>query len=105
MSDVTRVRAPTNHGHMTATSVMPARLQTPMASAIALGVFRIVVSMLFMLHGTAKLFGWPSGPPAAVGAWPIWWAGVLEIVLGGLIALGIFTRPASFVASGMMAVA
>lgn len=74
-------------------------------SAVALGVFRIVVALLFMMHGTMKLFGWPMGSPAALGAWPMWWAGVLEVVLGVLIAVGLLTRPAAFVASGMMAVA
>lgn len=71
----------------------------------ALGVFRIAVALLFAMHGTAKLFGWPQGSPAVLGAWPMWWAGVLEVVLGGLIAIGLFARAAAFVASGMMAVA
>lgn len=74
-------------------------------TSAALGVFRIVVALLFMMHGTMKLFGWPAGSLAALGAWPMWWAGVLEVVLGGLIALGLLTRPAAFIASGMMAVA
>lgn len=91
----------------TARSATPAALDAKLAarSATALGVFRIVVALLFMMHGTAKLFGWPQGTPAALGAWPMWWAGVLEVVLGVLIAIGLFTRPAAFVASGMMAVA
>jgi putative oxidoreductase len=74
-------------------------------SAIALGVFRIAVALLFTMHGTAKLFGWPTGSPVALGAWPMWWAGVLEVVLGLLIAIGLFAREAAFIASGMMAVA
>ena len=74
-------------------------------AAVALGIFRIVVALMFVLHGTAKLFGWPDGSPAAFGAWPAWWAGLLEVVLGGLIAIGLFTRPAAFVAAGQMAVA
>lgn len=74
-------------------------------SAIALGVFRILVGLLFLVHGTSKLFGFPGGAQAALGAWPTWWAGVLEVVLGGLITLGLFTRPAAFMASGTMAVA
>lgn len=74
-------------------------------TATALGVLRIIVAVLFMMHGTMKLFGWPDGTAAGFGAWPAWWAGALEIVLGGLIAIGLFTRPAAFVASGMMAVA
>jgi putative oxidoreductase len=91
----------------TARSSTTAQLDAKLAAraATALGVFRIVAALLFMMHGTAKLFGWPQGTPAALGAWPMWWAGVLEVVLGVLIAIGLFTRPAAFVASGMMAVA
>ncbi|AQA03244.1 hypothetical protein BVC93_13365 [Mycobacterium sp. MS1601] len=74
-------------------------------SDLALGVFRILVALMFAMHGTMKLFGWPSGEAAAVGMWPVWWAGILEVVLGGLIAAGVLTRVAAFIASGMMAVA
>jgi putative oxidoreductase len=73
---------------------------------IALAVLRIVAGLLFMEHGTQKLFGFPAGEHAgvAMGSLP-WIAGVLELVLGALIALGLFTRPAAFIASGEMAVA
>lgn len=90
-------------GQLSANSTLETRLNSQ--SALALGVFRIVVALLFVMHGTAKLFGWPAGTPAAIGLWPMWWAGLLEVVLGSLIALGLFTRPAAFIASGMMAVA
>jgi putative oxidoreductase len=90
---------------MTASSTSNTRLRSQSASNIALGAFRILVGLLFMTHGTAKLFGRPAGSAAALGAWPMWWAGVLEVVLGGLIAAGLFARPAAFVAAGMMAVA
>lgn len=88
---------------MTQIASAGARLES--RSSVALGVFRIVVALLFAMHGTVKLFGWPTGSPAAFGAWPMWWAGALEVVLGGLIAIGVFTRAAAFLASGMMAVA
>jgi putative oxidoreductase len=73
---------------------------------IALAVLRIVAGLLFMEHGTQKLFGFPAGEHAgvAVGSLP-WIAGLLELVLGALIALGLFTRPAALIASGEMAVA
>lgn len=86
-----------------ATSAVDARLASK--SGIALGVFRILVGLMFLMHGTAKLFAFPSGSPVAFGAWPSWWAGALEVVLGLLITIGLFTRPAAFIASGMMAVA
>ena len=72
---------------------------------VAFGVLRILVGLMFAMHGTAKLFGFPSGNVATVGTWPIWWAGLLELVCGLLIAAGLFTRIAAFVASGVMAVA
>lgn len=75
-------------------------------SPAVLSLFRVVVGLLFTVHGTMKLFGWPGdSASAAVGAWPTWWAGIIEVVAGLLIAVGLFTRPAAFLASGTMAVA
>lgn len=88
---------------MTATATLEKHVTSQ--TALALGVFRIVVACMFLVHGTAKLFGWPDGSPAPIGMWPMWWAGVLELVLGALIAIGLFTRAAAFVAAGVMAVA
>lgn len=84
-------------------TTLDARLDSQ--SSMVLGVFRILVGLMFAMHGTSKLFAFPSGSPVAFGAWPAWWAGVLEVALGLLIAIGLFTRPAAFIASGMMAVA
>jgi putative oxidoreductase len=70
-----------------------------------LSIFRIIFGLLYMLHGTIKLFGWPLGEAVPVGTWPGWWAGVIESVLGLLITLGVFTRIAAFIASGEMAFA
>jgi putative oxidoreductase len=85
------------------TQNLNARLN-PQAPA-ALSVFRIVVGLLFFLHGTSKLFGWPGGPQVPVGTWPFWWAGLIEVVAGALVTVGFFTRPAAFIAAGHMAVA
>lgn len=76
-------------------------------SSTVLGVFRIVIGLLFTLHGTSKIFGWPSTASGAVpmGTWPYWWAGIIEIVVGGLILLGLFTRLAALIGSGQMAFA
>ena len=40
-----------------------------------------------------------------VGSWPVWWAGLIELVTGLLVAIGFATRPAAFLACGHMAVA
>lgn len=72
-----------------------------------LSVLRIISALLFMAHGTAKLLGFPAldmgGPPEPMTLF--WFAGVLEIVGGALLAVGLFTRPVAFVLSGEMAFA
>ncbi|MGD9501891.1 MAG: DoxX family protein [Methyloceanibacter sp.] len=75
-------------------------------SPYALAILRIVAGLIFIEHGTQKLLGFPEGERAFVAAFTLgWWAGLLELVLGALIALGLFTRLAAFVASGEMAFA
>jgi putative oxidoreductase len=69
---------------------------------------RIVIGLLFLQHGSQKLFGIPGSgqqPPnfswlSLMGA-----AGVLEFFGGLLILVGLFTRPVAFILSGQMAVA
>jgi len=80
---------------------------SPMAG-ILLSVLRIVAGLIFLEHGTQKFLGFPPGPAAGtglaldnLGAY----AGLFEIGCGLLIAIGLFTRPAAFLASGVMAVA
>ena len=74
---------------------------------VVLSVVRIIVSFLFVLHGAAALFGvlTPGGMPTPVGLWPSWWAGLIQFVGGGLVLLGLFTRPAALLCSGTMAFA
>ena len=71
-----------------------------------LSVLRIVVGLLFMEHGSAKLLGFPhvAGFDQLQPFQLLWFAGVLELFGGGLIVLGLFTRPAAFLLSGEMAV-
>lgn len=73
----------------------------------ALSVFRIVYGLLFAAYGSRSLFDWPIPSPVRVdfGSWPGWYAGLIEIVAGLLIAAGLFTRAVALVASGEMAVA
>ncbi|MGK6353718.1 DoxX family protein [Sphingomonas sp. DT-207] len=71
-------------------------------------VLRIMSGLLFLAHGTQKFLSFPPGEHAGFGwtfAGPGAYAGVIELVCGALIALGLFTRPAAFLASGTMAVA
>jgi putative oxidoreductase len=89
------------------------RLDT--ATPVILSVFRIVFGLLLTVHATQKLFAWPvgtataagtlTGPSVPFGAWPFWWAGLIELVAGLLILTGLVTRLAAFVASGEMAFA
>ena len=73
-----------------------------------LSLLRITAAFMFLQAGTMKLFGFPVGMPAGSTA-PFlsqtWIGGFLEAVGGGLLVLGLFTRPVAFVLSGMMAVA
>jgi putative oxidoreductase len=71
-----------------------------------LSVLRIVAGLLFLEHGLSKLFGFPVPFPLPGPLPPLLLAaGLIEIVAGGLISLGLFTRVAAFIASGQMAVA
>lgn len=76
-------------------------------SQTVLGVFRIVIGLLFALHGTSKLFGWPATQMGkiAVGTWPYWWAAIIELLIGLLVLTGLFARLAALVGSGEMAFA
>lgn len=74
-----------------------------------LSILRIVAAFLFMLHGTQKLFAFPSGREAMdITQWVVGlrgWAGILETFGGGLLLVGAWTRPVAFILSGEMAVA
>ena len=71
-----------------------------------LGLMRLALGLLFLQHGSQKLFGVP-GQAHAVASWLSLFglAGVLEFFGGALILLGLFTRPVAFILSGQMAVA
>ena len=81
------------------------RLQGPVIS-----LFRIVVGLLFTAHGIASLFGILGGATGThrslpMGAWPSWWAALIQLIAGILVLVGLLTRPAALLASGSMAYA
>src|SRR3954469_772477 len=71
-----------------------------------LALLRIVTALLFLEHGTAKLFHFPVAQAGAPDPLPtmLLAAAIIELVAGVLIALGLFTRLAAFIAAGEMAV-
>ena len=76
----------------------------PRFEPITYALFRIVFGFVFFAFGLQKLFGMFGGQTVALmslqGA-----AGLVETVCGFLIMIGLFARPAAFLASGEMAVA
>jgi putative oxidoreductase len=70
-------------------------------------LLRIIAALLYLEHGTAKLFHFPVPQPGAPDPLPtmLLAAAVIELVAGILMTLGLFTRLAAFVAAGEMAVA
>jgi putative oxidoreductase len=79
-------------------------------SSQLLGITRIVIGLLFLEHGTAKVLSFPlaAGASPHVFNWmafPVGPAGIIELVAGALIVLGFFSRWAAFIASGEMAFA
>lgn len=71
-----------------------------------LSLLRIMSGLLFLQHGTTKYLSIPVSPMSNVSVQTLGGAaGIIELICGVLLVLGLFTRPAAFVASGMTAVA
>jgi putative oxidoreductase len=70
----------------------------------AFTLLRVGAGLMFCFHGVQKIFRVLTDHAPAVGS-QIWIGGLIELVTGLLIAVGLFTRCAAFVASGTMAVA
>src|SRR5689334_1372678 len=80
------------------------------AKPYVLGLFRIVIGLLFACHGASSLFGifgghMGQGTSLPAGTWPYWYAAVIQLVTGVLVLAGLFTRTAALIASGSMAYA
>lgn len=75
-----------------------------------LSLFRIVIGLLFFLHGVSSIFGvfggsLGTGRAIPFGIWPTWWAALIQLICGGLVLIGLLARPAALLASGSMAYA
>lgn len=68
-------------------------------------ILRIVAGLMFAMHGTQKLFGFPGGQDTVELVSLMGLAGIIELVGGLMIAFGFFAGYAAFIASGEMAAA
>jgi putative oxidoreductase len=80
------------------------RITAPYAP-IMLSILRIMSGLIFLAHGTQKILNFPPATRAVDLTSMSGIAGFFELIGGALIALGLFTRPAAFLCSGVMAVA
>jgi len=72
---------------------------------MALSLFRFITGLMLFQYGVAKIFKFPAmdyfaNPPPLIMT-----AGAIELVLGGLLMIGLFTRITAFILSGEMAFA
>jgi putative oxidoreductase len=72
-----------------------------------LSLLRIVLGLVLLQYGLAKLFGWPAVRIFENVQWFSLWgiAAMFELVGGTLLILGLFTQPVAFILSGEMAAA
>ena len=70
-----------------------------------LSFVRIMTALLLLQHGLSKFFGWPMAMKAPALFSLYWFAGAIELVLGTLLLIGLFSRCAAFILSGEMAFA
>jgi putative oxidoreductase len=68
-------------------------------------LMRIVTGFLFLWHGSQKVLGFPGEVPAGAPAFILYTAGPIELVGGALVMIGLWTRWAAFISSGLMAFA
>ena len=73
-----------------------------------LSITRIIIGLLFLEHGAAKIFDFPHQPthqPWMLGTLNPGVQGLIELIGGLLFAFGLFTRPVAFILAGDVAVA
>jgi putative oxidoreductase len=71
----------------------------------ALSLFRFITGLLLLQFGIAKIFKFPALPYFAGPPPLIMTAGAIELVLGALLMIGLFTRISAFILAGEMAFA
>ena len=72
----------------------------------ALSLFRFITGLMLFQFGVAKILKFPDTPFAKVEITSLYGAaGCIELILGGLLLVGLFTRPVAFILSGEMAFA
>jgi putative oxidoreductase len=71
----------------------------------ALSLFRFITGLLLLQYGIAKIFKFPVLPYFASLPPLIMTAGAIELVLGALLMIGLFTRISAFILAGEMAFA
>src|SRR5262245_28308845 len=79
------------------------------SAPIIKSVLRMVAAFTFITHGTMKLFAYPASALAGGGVMGMnslaGVGGLIEVILGPLMLVGLFTRPVAFILAGEMAVA
>jgi putative oxidoreductase len=83
----------------------PYPFRSPKWTPYLLSLMRFMIGYMYIQHGTEKLWGYPAGRIDHNFLSLHGFAGLLELPGGILMMLGLFTRPASFILSGQMAVA
>ncbi|HTJ47644.1 MAG TPA: DoxX family protein [Kofleriaceae bacterium] len=83
---------------------MSARNSLSELEPIAYVAMRIAAGVMLVFPGIGKMFGVFGMPRMELGS-QLWFGAIIEMVGGTLIAIGLFTRAAAFICSGMLAVA
>lgn len=68
-------------------------------------LMRIITGFLFLWHGSQKLFAYPAVSAHSPPAYIVYIAGPIELIGGILVMIGLLTRPAAFLCSGLAAFA
>jgi putative oxidoreductase len=102
--------APTTTNTAAAAAKATSTDRTAPLAPIVLSLVRIVVSFLWICHGLQGLFGLFGGIDGHGAAVTLsmgtgYWASVIEVVVGAIVLVGLATRPAAVLCSGVMAFA